>query len=270
MRELRIKVLTLNLWNVDHALDRRSALLASGLRRLQPDIVCLQEVSQDPATQQARSELFAAACGLPHHLFSGIGETASPGAKAMPATLEGLAILSRFPALGQQTIALPNFPGDYPRQAFLAELSVQNRKIVVVTSHLSYPPAFFRERELQMKQVLDSIDQFTSHGDVEAIILTGDFNDEPSAASVQAISRSRHGFRDVYSTCHPGGDGATFTSNNPYATPGFEPGLRIDYIFASPNLRPLKYRRVFDGADGLDFVSDHFGVMCEFALNSQE
>lgn len=266
MRELRIKVLTLNLWNVDHALDRRSTLLAAGLQHLQPDIVCLQEVSHDPVTHRVHSELFAAPCGLHHHLFSGTGATASSGGASVPATLEGLAILSRFPALRQSIIALSNFPGDFPRQAFLAELAVDKRRIVVVTSHLAYPPTFSHQRELQMKQVLDGIDQFTSRGDIDAIILTGDFNDESNAASVRAISRSRHGFRDAYSLCHPEDDGVTFTSSNPYADPGFEPGLRIDFIFATPKLRPLECRRVFDGADGLDFVSDHFGVICEFVL----
>ncbi len=265
MGEIRIKALTLNLWNVGHELDRRNSVLGAGLRRLQPDIVCFQEVSQNPVTQRTRSELFAAACGL-HHLFSGVGQTTSQCGKSATATIEGLAILSRFPALRQHTIALPNFPGDFPRQAFLAELAVNQRRIVVVTSHLAYPPIFSREREIQMKQVLDGIDQFISQREVDAIILTGDFNDESRAPSIQAILRSKHGFRDAYSMCHPGSGGATYASRNPYAGPGFEPGLRIDFIFATPGLQPVTCTPVFDGTRDLDVVSDHFGVMCEFAL----
>lgn len=267
MSKQRIKVLTLNLWNVDHALDRRTALLASGLQRLRPDIVCLQEVSRNPATQQIRSEQVAASCGFPHHLFSGFGEAASQSGHSVPAGLEGLAILSKFPALRQNTIALPSFPGDFPRQALLAEIAVNERRIGVVTTHLAYPPTFSREREAQMRQVLDGIDQFTSHDAVDAIILTGDFNDECHAPSILAILHSRYGFRDAYATCRPEDRGATFASSNPYAGPGFEPGLRIDFIFATPNLQPLECTPVFDGNSGLDPVSDHFGVMCEFALD---
>lgn len=264
---MSIKVLNLNLWNVGHALDRRDTLVARGLQRLQPDIVCLQEVSRNPLTQRIRSELFAAPCGLPHHLFSGFGEAASQRGEAAPAVMEGLSILSRYPALRQKTVALSNFPGDFPRQAFLAEFAVKQRRIAVVTTHLAYPPTFSREREIQAREVLDGIDQFTSHGDVEAIILTGDFNDECHALSIQAILHSRHGFRDAYSTCHPGDAGPTFASSNPYAGQGFEPGLRIDFIFATPNLRPVECTRVFDGNRGLEVVSDHFGVLCEFFLD---
>lgn len=263
---MSIKVLTLNLWNVGHALDHRNTLVASGLQRLRPDIVCLQEVSRNPATQQLRSELFAAPCGLPHHLFSGFGETTSRSGESVPAAMEGLAILSRYPALRQMTVALSNFPGDFPRQAFLAEFAVKERRIAVVTTHLAYPPTFSREREIQTRQVLEGIDQFTSQGDVDAIILTGDFNDECDASSIQAILKSRHGFRDAYSACHPTGTGATFASSNPYAGQGFDPGLRIDFIFATPNLRPVECTPVFDGNRDLDPVSDHFGVLCEFEL----
>ena len=261
---MSIKVLTLNLWNVGHALDHRDTLVASGLRRLRPDIVCLQEVSRNPVTQRLRSEFFAASCGLPHHLFSGFGETTSQSGEPVPAAMEGLAILSRYPALRQRTVALSNFPGDFPRQAFLAEFAVKERRIAVVTTHLAYPPTFSRERAIQTRQILDGIDQFTAHGDVDAIILTGDFNDEYHALSVQAILQSRHGFRDAYSTCHPTDTGATFASRNPYAGQGFDPGLRIDFIFATPNLQPVECTLVFDGNRDLDPVSDHFGVLCEF------
>jgi endonuclease/exonuclease/phosphatase family metal-dependent hydrolase len=254
---MRTKVLTLNLWNDGQALDRRESLLNSGLQRLQPDVVCLQEVSRNPATKRIRSEVFAAACGLAHHLFSGFGEPASP-------TMEGLSILSRYPAPRLNTVTLPSFAGDYPRQAFLAELAIEGRRIAVATTHLAYPPMFSRERKVQTDRLLDSIDQFVSDGHIDAIILTGDFNDECSSPSIQAVMRSKHGFRDAYSTCHPNSPGVTFTSSNPYTDPGFEPGLRIDFIFATPSLRPVTCTPVFDGSHGNDLVSDHFGLMAEF------
>lgn len=263
---MRIKVLTLNLWDDLAALDRRETLLIAGLQRLQPDVACFQEVSRNPVTRQIRSDLFATSCGLSHRLFSGFGETTSQGAEPIPIAAEGLSILSRYPVLQQKTIALPNFKGDFPRQAFLAEFAITQRRIVVVTTHLAYPPAFSREREIQTRKVLDGIDQFTSDRDVDAIILAGDFNDEWLSLPVRAIIQSKFGFRDAYSTCHPNDPGLTFTSRNPYAGKGFEPGLRIDFIFATPKLRPIECSLVFDGSHELDFVSDHFGVMCEFAI----
>jgi endonuclease/exonuclease/phosphatase family metal-dependent hydrolase len=77
---------------------------------------------------------------------------------------------------------------------------------------------------------------------------------------------SGHGFRDAYSACHPDKPGVTFTSTNPYVGPGFEPGQRIDFIFATRRLEPVECRLVFDGTAGLDYVSDHLGVLCVFAL----
>lgn len=262
----QIKVLTLNLWDVGEALDRRDALLASGLRRLQPDIVCLQEVSRLSATQRIRSESFATPCGLTHHLFSGLGESLVHEAN-LPRNMEGLSILSRFPALRQESVALPFFAGDVPRQILLAEFAIGRSRIAVATTHLAFPPAFSREREVQMRKALGAVDQFAAQTDLDTIILTGDLNDEPGSPAVQAILASRHGFRDAYSACHPGDPmGATFTSTNPYVGPGFVPGLRIDFIFATPKLEPVECTLAFDGTSGLDFVSDHFGVLCVFAL----
>ena len=259
----RIKVLTLNIWDVGESLDRRNALLASGLKRLQPDIVCLQEVSRLPPTQPIRSEQFAAPCGFAHHIFSGLGESEVRGAN-LPRNMEGLSILSRFPATRQESVALPYFAGDVPRQILLAEFAIGQSRIAVATTHLAFPPTFSSEREVQMQRALGAIDRFAAQADIDAIILTGDLNDEPGSPAVQTILGSRHGFRDAYSACHPDDPGATFTSSNPYVGPGYAPGLRIDFIFATPKLEPMECTLVFDGTGGLDFVSDHLGVLCVF------
>src|SRR5665213_1430850 len=50
---MRLTVLTLNLWNVSAPLAPRMAALVAGLKMLRPDIVCLQEVADDPGTRQA-------------------------------------------------------------------------------------------------------------------------------------------------------------------------------------------------------------------------
>jgi len=42
---------------------------------------------------------------------------------------------------------------------------------------------------------------------------------------------------------------------------------RLDYIFASRDLALEDCSVVFDGNNGLDFVSDHFGVFCRLAFH---
>jgi endonuclease/exonuclease/phosphatase family metal-dependent hydrolase len=265
----RIKVLTLNLWDVGHALDQRDCLLVSGLGRLRPDIVCLQEVSRHPTTQRIHSELFAVPCGLGHHLFSGLGEN-EPKRAELPRNMEGLSILSIYPALRQQAVALPYFPGDVPRQIFMAQLAIGRHRVIVATTHLAFPAAFADERAIQMRKALDAIDRFAAQGDVGAIILAGDFNDQVNSPAIQAILQSKHGFRDAYAACQPNDPGVTFTSRNPYVGSGYQPGIRIDFVFATPNLKPITCTLAFDGTHDLDFVSDHLGVLCDFALESPD
>lgn len=115
-----------------------------------------------------------------------------------------------------------------------------------------------------MQSALGAVDRFAAQADIDAIILTGDLNDEPGSPAVQTILGSRHGFRDAYAACHPGDPGATFASSNPYVGPGYAPGQRIDFIFATSKLEPVECTLVFDGTGGLDFVSDHLGVLCVF------
>lgn len=262
---IRIKVLTLNIWDVGDALAQRNSRLVDGLRRIQPDIVCLQEVSRDPVTQQIRSELFAGPCGLEHHVFSGFGET-DPQRAPFPREVEGLAILSRYPAVRQTTATLPYVEGDIPRQALMAEIAVEQHRILVVTAHLAYPPHFSKARLLQMQKTLEAIDHFAARNPVEATILAGDFNEESDGPALHALAESKQCFRDAHLACQPADAGKTFASQNPYVGPGFDPGLRIDFIFATPRLKPAACTVAFDLHDGLDYVSDHFGVLGEFTL----
>jgi endonuclease/exonuclease/phosphatase family metal-dependent hydrolase len=117
-----------------------------------------------------------------------------------------------------------------------------------------------------MQKTLEVIDRFAVETPVSATILAGDFNEELAAPALQAILASKLHFRDAHSVCPQTRSGETFASRNPYVGPDFEPGLRIDFIFATPSLKPAACTVVFDGRDGLDYVSDHFGVLGEFAL----
>lgn len=52
---MRLSVLTLNLWNVDEPTAARMVALESGLKAIAPDIVCLQEVADDPESDERQS-----------------------------------------------------------------------------------------------------------------------------------------------------------------------------------------------------------------------
>ena len=61
---MRFSVLTLNLWNINEPLAARMSALQAGLKILRPDIVCLQEVTDEPRSQQRQSEFVAQASEL--------------------------------------------------------------------------------------------------------------------------------------------------------------------------------------------------------------
>jgi len=82
-------------------------------------------------------------------------------------------------------------------------------------------------------------------------VIGGDLNAPPSAPAIQSL---RVVAKDAYLATHHLGK-ATFRVRAPL--------LRLDYVFASPELMPISARRVDVE------VSDHFPVFAEFQLSSQ-
>lgn len=243
---MSFSVLTLNLWNINEPLEPRYRALETGLRALRPDIICLQEVSHDPRSARSQSNLVAEACNL-----------------ARSAEENGLAIVCRYPVVRSHSVTLPEFPGDGPRQVLLAEFLVEGRALLVANTHLAYPPEMTQERKKQADAVMAAIKRYRSRGGEIATILCGDFNDVAESPSVRAILDGDEKFHDVFAECNPTGSGITYSSSqNRYVDPYWTMDDRIDYVFISRDLVPKNCSVVFDGNNGLDIVSDHYGVFC--------
>lgn len=244
---MTLRVLTLNLWNVNAPLAARFAALSVGLKALRPDIVCLQEVDRDPRSTRRQSALAGEACGLTH-----------------AADHEGLSILSRYPIARSAAFPLPQAPRDHPRFVLLAELRAGERPLLVANTHFSWRPEQSAERDAQAQALLAAIAGFAAPT-VEKL-LCGDFNDDAHSPALRRIRDGADGFRDTYAACRPGDPGYTYARANPYADASVSGDQRIDYIFATGGLAPRDCRVVLDGADGLGLASDHYGVLCEFTL----
>ena len=238
---MRLTVLTLNLWNVSAPLAPRMAALVAGLKMLRPDIVCLQEVADDPGTRQRQSALAAEACGLPHAVDNG-----------------QLSILSRFPVERSCSVALPEVPEDEPRQALMAGMRIDGRSVLIVNTHLCWRLEWLAERKAQVDVLLPAIERYGTAD--QAKILCGDFNDDPDSPALRAVRDSRIGFHDTFADCRPGDIGITWSRQNPYVHPSTTRDQRIDYIFAAGDLAPKDCSVVFDGSNGLALASDHYGV----------
>ena len=241
---MRLTVLTLNLWNITEPLAPRMAALAAGLQTLRPDIVCLQEVADDPRTRQRQSAFAAEACGLPHSADSA-----------------QLSILSHFPIERSYSVALPEIPDDEPRQALLTDMRIAGRPVLVANTHLCWRVEWLAERTTQVDVLLPALER---HGARDAIILCGDFNDDPDSRALLAVTNHRLGLRDSFATCHPGDAGLTWMRQNPYVHHTTERDQRIDYVFCAGALRPTGSTVVFNDATAL--ASDHYGVLSAFDL----
>lgn len=249
---MRFSVLTLNLWNVSEPLASRMTALAAGLKILRPDIVCLQEVADDPRTRQRQSAFAAQACGLPH-----------------AADNKQLSILSRFPIARSYSVALPDVPEDEPRQVLMADMRIDDRPVLVANTHLCWRLEWLAERKTQVDVLLPAIERHRSANEAQAKILCGDFNDDPDSPALRAVLDSGIGFRDSYAECGPDSAGFTWSRKNPYVHPSTTRDQRIDYIFSAGELTPKDCSVVFDGSNGLGLASDHFGVFCNFAFRSR-
>jgi endonuclease/exonuclease/phosphatase family metal-dependent hydrolase len=242
-------VLTLNLWNINEPLEARHQALESGLKQLRPDIVCLQEADRDPKSGQRQSELVAIMCGHAHVVDE-----------------NGLAIVSSNPILRSSNVPLPKFPGDFPRHALSAELSIGGQPLLVTNTHLAYLPEMIEERQRQAEMLLTAIENRYSTGNQTAKILCGDFNDTADSPAVRAVMDGKDDFQDVFAERFPNCKGITYSCRNRYVDPSWTLDQRIDYIFASRDLAIKDCSVVFDGNNGFDLASDHFGVFCNLAF----
>jgi endonuclease/exonuclease/phosphatase family metal-dependent hydrolase len=242
-------LLTLNLWNINEPLEARYRALEAGLKRLHPEIICLQEVARDPRSQRSQAQVVAAMCGLTHYVEA-----------------EGLAVLCANPVVRFDSVALPEFLGDGARRVLLADLLVEGRSLLVANTHLAYPPEMIQERRKQVEVLLLAIKNCDATKKRTAKVLCGDFNDTGDSPAVRTVLDSDEHFRDVFAECHPNSSGFTYSCQNKYVDPVWNVDERIDYVFANNDLVPKSCSVVFDGNNGYNLVSDHFGLSCDLAF----
>jgi endonuclease/exonuclease/phosphatase family metal-dependent hydrolase len=248
-----LRLLTLNLWNISEPLEPRYHALAAGLKKLRPEIVCLQEVHCDPKSGRSQAELVAEMCRLNHH----VGEN-------------GLSIISSQPAVHSAIEPLPQMPDDPPRQVLLAEFVVEARRLLVVNTHLAYQPEMVEGRRKQAEVMLAAIRRHDPKPGDCAKVLCGDFNDVADSPVIRLVLKDELGFHDAFAKCHPRSRGFTYSpTRNPYVEPTWTKNQRIDFVFLSRGLKAKNCSVVFDNTRGLDFVSDHFGLFCSFQFSGR-
>jgi endonuclease/exonuclease/phosphatase family metal-dependent hydrolase len=168
------------------------------VRRLDPDVLALQEVDYDQE-RSGRADLTAAAAeamgAVEHRFVAAISGT--PGATWMAATgreqpgtaAYGIALLSRFPAASWQVLRLPRVPMRFPmylpgpnkvmivheepRAAVIARLRTPLGELTVANTHLSFVPGWNRR---QLRRLMRDLRALPGPR-----LLAGDLNLTPAA-----------------------------------------------------------------------------------------
>jgi endonuclease/exonuclease/phosphatase family metal-dependent hydrolase len=137
--------------------DVDPARLRESIRRLNPDILALQEVDLDQE-RSGRADLTAVAAeamdAVAHRFVAAISGTpgrtwtAATGAEHPGSAAYGIALLSRFPAAGWQVLRLPHIAAinEEPRAAVVARLETPLGPLTVANTHLSFVPGWNRHQ----------------------------------------------------------------------------------------------------------------------------
>lgn len=246
-----LTVVTLNLWHDSHDWPRRLAVILTELRRIKPDVLCLQEVLQH-GTLRNQAETLGDSLGC-HVQFASVD-----GAER--AKRYGNAILTPHRALsgGSHNLA----PADDYRAVAHTRLQWRGHVIDAYTTHLHHTAEGGAIRATQIRHLLAYVDSTRGAGPV---VIAGDFNCELDSPEMDQITGR---YRDVFQTLHPGATRAEATTYNPLY--GENVGA-IDHIFVERNTaRRVKlvacdviFRTV---APDSVWASDHFGVVAKVVV----
>ena len=249
---MRLKVLTFNTWGAKSFSQQRWPLIGTGLAKLSPDLMGLQEVFSDDQVITLQK-----ITGMPEISFV---ERES-----------GLVILSRFPI---QASKIHRYQAVSPTESYLrycqiSQIQLPERIVILfVVTHLSWKPEDSAVREKQIRELLQLIDE--NNPARQICILAGDFNTTPDSSEIQLLYRA--GFADTFASLHPDEPGFTWSHNNPYTASHPElPERRIDHIFiqvprgtvvATESSEIVLSQPTAEGV----FPSDHFGVLTTFQI----
>jgi endonuclease/exonuclease/phosphatase family metal-dependent hydrolase len=266
-----VRVATLNLFGRQGAWDERRPVLVDGFRRLRPDLVAFQEAIVGGGYDQV-VEVLGSGFHVAHQRVGLMGD----GNHAV-------SIASRWPLGKVLDVDLRVTPGpmDYPCGTLVAEVLAPDPvgPLLFVNHGPWYPWGAEHERELQAVVAARFVEELVGLDD-RHVVLAGDFNAVPDAASVRFWSgrQSLDGisvcYRDAWDHAHPYEAGHTFSPRNPLTScdePFLDVGRRIDYVMArcgahGPTLAVSECTRIFDEpVDGV-WASDHFGVVADLAV----
>lgn len=205
-------------------------LLVEVLRQSEADIIGLQEITDQQAQAIASDLIFE----YPYQLLFGDG-------------IPGKGLLSKYPILTHQRIEL------YPdRPDLVATVKLDHGEVTVIIAHP--PPPRIHSDGIYMnaatRQQLDTLVRLATNGG--PVLLLGDFN--MTTRSSHYAQFRQNGLIDAFELV---GQGPGFTLPKRWKNIPLLPMARVDYIWHTPHLQPIK------SWIGRPTGSDHLPVLAQ-------
>jgi endonuclease/exonuclease/phosphatase family metal-dependent hydrolase len=284
---MRVRVLTLNVWNVAGD-PRRAELINEELRRLDPDLVSLQEVP-DP-TAYDRLDQILSGTDLHRTDQSRIPQETPAGSERYG----GNAVATRWPhrLCEALDLRLPDAP-DVPWLTLAVSVPVPGEgELLFISTTTAWRLDAEAARE---RQAVALTDLDARHRRRLPTVIAGDFTATPDAACIryltgkQSLAGHSVHYHDAWAAAGDGpGDTWTADNANTRSTTD-DAGRTIDNYVGQPNHRrridyvlvgsepahPEAYARVrsaavcFDKPTGGLWPSDHFGVVVDLDLGGR-
>lgn len=221
-----------DLWSLAPHVEERQAEAAAALRRLDADIVCLQEIyGENP-----RQELFSALKDVYPH------QAVNPQPKRM-GTDDGLMVLSKYPILDIKFVPFIQGPplekalGDKGYLACqidasdLGRISLFNCHLTAgAPMHKTNDPITEKWRSQQIRQMLKDVDAVIGSNP----LIVGDFNCGPECSFENYRELLLGGYSDLFARAindRQIDNLPSYDANNPLNAHCSDPSMRIDHFF---------------------------------------
>lgn len=261
-----MRVMTWNLWWRFGPWEARQPAIVETLRRVDADIVCLQEVFETRDGESQPREI-ADALGYQYVAAAGLGLDVAE-------VSFGNAILSRWPITAGKARGLPAPDGlDELRSVLRAEIHGPNGPFEVFCTHLNWRLDQSHVRQQQVASICELIAS-TLEDRAYPPILCGDFNAEPDATEIRVLTgyatspAEKLVFFDAWRVGGDAGPGWTWSRLNPFTAADPEPDRRIDYVLVGYPGEEARGEILSARLVGVEPVgevqpSDHYGVSAE-------
>ena len=267
-----VRVMTWNLWWKFGPWEQRQQPILDELRRVDADVISLQEVWADDSTDQAA--FLADELGL--ELVRSCSEDGS-------AQTFGNAVLSKYPIRLLEQVRLPDLDGrPTARTALITLIEADPAPRLLISTHLGWRYYDSELRQRQLQAIVDAADRHAWPGghsgsvdddDGPPIILTGDLNGQPETQELRRLTGLEPGYHPslifIDSWAAVGdGPGFTWSRENPHAAEASWPRRRLDYVLVSwprskPFCSPLSAELAGTGHGSTMVPSDHYAVVVE-------